>query len=51
MALPIAPTPTLYGKDAEEFLKKLYSGKKYKLVPNPKFKKLTEELMKRKKNV
>lgn len=35
----------LYGKDAENFLKKLHSGKKVPLVSTPKFDKLRKEIL------
>lgn len=47
MARPIEPTPTLYGKDAVNFLKKMLAEEKN---PNPKRLKFIEEAMKTKFN-
>ena len=47
MASPIEPTPTLYGKDAVNFLKKILAEEK---KPNPKRVKFIEEAMKAKFN-
>ena len=35
MALPIAPTPILRGKDAEEFDRKIAEGLKHPVYPVP----------------
>lgn len=42
MASPIEPTPTLYGKDAVNFLKKMLAEEK---KPNPKRVKFIKEAM------
>ena len=47
MALPIAPTPILEGKEASDFLKKLEKGRKDKkpLVSTPKLNQVREMIM------
>lgn len=47
MALPIAPTPILEGKEASDFLKKLEEGRKNKkpLVSTPKLNQVREMIL------